>query len=69
MSHTRLIDELREKYPGLSAFSRTQGGAAIRLFCLECMGGVPSEVKACTDLKCALYTFRLRKKEGVQDGG
>jgi hypothetical protein len=32
--------------------------AAIRLFCLECMGGSTSEVLRCTSPDCALYPYR-----------
>jgi hypothetical protein len=65
----RLITELREKNPGLSA--RARGGsrqAAIRLFCLECMGGYRPEIKRCTDRECALWSFRMGgKMEKLED--
>ena len=34
---------------------------AIRLFCIECMGGSFEEVKNCSSQKCAIYPFRLGK--------
>ena len=34
---------------------------AIRLFCLNCCGGSPIEVKSCPSVRCALYPFRLGK--------
>ena len=44
----------------------------IRSQCLECMGGVTSEIDLCTDLDCPLYTFRAgtdpkpsRKRQGL----
>ncbi|MBE9594915.1 MAG: hypothetical protein IMF19_15705 [Proteobacteria bacterium] len=32
---------------------------AIRKNCLECSGGVPSEVAECTMTKCPLYQYRM----------
>lgn len=32
---------------------------AIRLFCLECMGGDKNEIRYCTDKTCPLYRFRF----------
>jgi len=32
---------------------------AIRLNCLDCMGGSPSEVRRCNIPECSLYEFRL----------
>jgi len=56
----RLITELLEKYPGLAkSHLRGSRGASIRLFCLECCGGIQSEVRACTDLKCTLWRYRM----------
>ena len=55
-----LLDDLRAKRPELAA--RADGGAplaAIRLFCLHCLGGSPDEVKACSAPWCALYHYRL----------
>lgn len=34
--------------------------AAIRIYCLMCVGWVPSEVHRCTAPGCPLYTFRDR---------
>lgn len=55
-----LIDEIRAKNPGLAA--RADAGAplvAIRLNCLECMGGSSDEVKRCSAPRCALHPFRF----------
>jgi hypothetical protein len=62
----RVIDELRAKLPGLR--KRELAGhprAAIRFFCLECMGGSAAEVKRCTVQKCALYPHRFGKREDI----
>lgn len=32
---------------------------AVRKHCLECSGGVPSEVARCTMKKCPLYRYRM----------
>lgn len=58
---SRLINELRSKYPGLDKKSKGNPLAAIRLFCLECMGGVRAEVDMCTAGECPLYNYRLGK--------
>jgi len=34
--------------------------AAIRAFCLECVGWSPSEVRRCTAPACPLFEFRLK---------
>lgn len=34
---------------------------AIRIFCLECCGGSPGEVKQCVSKTCALHAFRFGK--------
>lgn len=34
--------------------------AAIRSFCLECVGYLENEVKACTDTGCPLFKYRLK---------
>jgi len=41
---------------------------AIRNHCLECAGYSPSEVKACTAIKCWLYPWRLGSPEGLYSG-
>jgi len=58
----KLIDELRDKFPGLATKSRTSPLAAIRLHCLECCGGSRKEVEECTAPECVLFGFRLGTK-------
>lgn len=42
----------------------TSGSAlkAIRAKCLDCAGGMPSEVRECQINRCALHPFRLGKR-------
>ena len=40
--------------------------AAIRLFCLECMGGSPAEIDACTAPECPLYSHRSGRRPAPQ---
>ena len=55
----RLIDELRVKYRGLDKRERSGSPrAAIRLFCIECMGGALYAVEGCTATRCPLYRHR-----------
>ena len=59
-AYGRLIFELRAKYHGLDKrLTNGDKAAAIRLFCLECMGGSQLEVTNCTAPPCPLYEFRL----------
>jgi hypothetical protein len=63
----RLIHEIRRKRPGYA--KRADKGSrscAIRLFCIECMGGVSAEVKKCEATDCPLHSFRMGKK--IEDG-
>ena len=54
------LKDMPPKYRGL--YKRAMGGksksAAIRAFCLECMGWVGSEVRRCTAPACPLYPYR-----------
>lgn len=43
-------------------------GEAIRLFCLQCMGGSESEVINCTVKDCPLYKYRLGAKNSILTG-
>ena len=44
----------------LRAWSRRSRKAAIRGFCLACVGYSPSEVTNCTAPACSLYEYRLK---------
>jgi hypothetical protein len=55
----RLIHEIKRKYPGLGKKCKTSKAAAIRLFCIECMGGSVYEVSSCTARECTLWHHRL----------
>lgn len=44
--------------------AKTSRAAAVKLFCVECVGGVRQDVKNCTSHDCALYPWRpYRAKE------
>lgn len=56
----RFCDEIRQKYPGLAR--KSDGGntrAAIRLFCMECMGGQRTMVNNCPTVHCSLWRWRM----------
>ena len=40
---------------------------AIRLFCLECMGHKPSEVRRCTDGLCPLWPYRMGENPAARE--
>ena len=54
----KLIAELRRKHPILADRATRGRAAAVRLFCLECMGGQRSGPAVCGVSDCALYPFR-----------
>jgi hypothetical protein len=73
MKHIR--DDLKRKYPGLweRAYEKKQRAAAVRLFCLECMGDCQAEVSRCSEKSCPLYCFRTGNRvagaaRGVDEG-
>jgi len=55
----RLIASIRAKLPKMALRAQTKPLPAIRLFCLECMGGQGSEVRSCDTTECPLHPFRL----------
>jgi|GEM_PF-4582059 len=57
----RKLADTPSKYRGLyrMAWKRKSRKKAIRGFCLECVGYMPSEVRLCTSPDCPLYEYRL----------
>jgi len=49
-----------EKYQKMYARRTKSRKAAVRSFCLECVGYSETEVELCTDKTCPLYPWRLR---------
>lgn len=55
-----LMLTIYKKYQGLTIQAQANGrSAAIRLFCLQCMGDNAQEVKDCTARLCPLWKFRM----------
>jgi len=54
--------DIPKKYRKLyqKAVSGRSRKAAIRSFCLECVGYIEKEVPICTDGACPLYKYRLK---------
>lgn len=55
-------DELKAKFP--KTVARAASGSrqsAIKLMCLECVGGEKPAIKACSDGGCAPYPYRPYK--------
>jgi len=65
-----LIFDIRASHPGLARRADTGSPRACsRLFCLECMGGSGSAVKACASTVCSQWELRLgRGREQRPDG-
>ena len=55
----RLVLDIRRKRPALDRDAHKSRAAAIRLFCLECMGDSAHDVRRCPSPDCSLYPFRL----------
>jgi hypothetical protein len=57
-----MIRSIPKKY--LKLYNRAMTGrsrkAAIRSFCIECMGYNEKEIPICTDKGCPLFKYRLR---------
>ena len=62
------VNEIRDKFPRMAKKADSGSrAAAIRIFCLTCMGGAPSHVKDCTAKTCPLYNYRLGHFEGQHE--
>lgn len=60
---SKRIEELIAKSrPGLADKAYNGAMAAIRLFCICCMGGSSADVAKCGDSVCSLYRFRTGKR-------
>lgn len=55
-----MIRQIPKKYQKLYNKRLTSRKAAIRSFCLECVGYSEKEVKLCSDTECPLFKFRLK---------
>lgn len=60
-----LRDELRQRKPMMAERAQTSRSAAIRLFCLECMGGNAASVRECTQKTCFLWPYRMGRRQDV----
>ena len=52
--------EVPQKYKAMYARRKSSRKAAIRSFCLECVGYSEPGVKLCTDKACPLFMYRLK---------
>lgn len=57
-----MVREIPQKHQALynQAVSGKSRKAAVRSFCLECVGYQVAEISRCSDGGCPLYAFRLR---------
>ncbi len=51
-------DEMAAKYPAMVEKAKKSRLVAIRLFCVECMGGSRNDAKACKTVDCSLHAHR-----------
>lgn len=60
--------ELKLKYPKVARNAVRQPKAAIKLFCLECVGGDYGEAKRCAESSCSLWPYAFKRgKAGAPD--
>jgi hypothetical protein len=50
--------EVPAVYAGIATRARSSRAAAVRLFCLQCVGYTRKDVTNCTAPKCPLYPHR-----------
>lgn len=67
MIRTDIPDKLRKLYA--RAMNGRSQSAAIRSFCLECVGYVQEEVHLCTDHGCPLYPYRITGRKAPLEAG
>ena len=53
----------------MSLEERITRGKAIRLKCLDCCCGSPSEVRRCESRNCPLWRFRMGRETPADSGG
>jgi hypothetical protein len=51
-------DEVAKQYPAMTEKAKTSRLVAVRLFCVECMGGSRPDAKACQNRECFLHAHR-----------
>lgn len=62
---TDIPEKFRKLYA--RALNGRSQSAAIRSFCLECVGYLQDEVKLCTDTDCPLFPYRLTGRKVPAD--
>lgn len=65
MAHIR--EELALRFPKLCARASTSRAAAVKLFCVECMGGVVRDARECEEAGCPLRPHRGSGWSGYVD--
>ena len=63
-----MIRDIPQRFQKLYDRAKTgrSQSAAIRSFCLECVGYCQDEVKLCTDAGCPLYEYRITGRKAPQ---
>lgn len=63
-----VLAKLRRTYPGLAQRAEKWPTKAIRLFCLDCMGGSAKCVNECEASSCPLHPFRFGTRHRRRGG-
>ena len=59
-------DEVAARFPEMTARATTGSkAAAIKLFCIECMGGERAEAARCESRTCWLWPHTYRQQRGA----
>lgn len=56
-----LRDEIRARFPGLAVRANQQRLAAIKLHCVECMGGSIRDARSCETRECFLWPVAFNR--------
>jgi hypothetical protein len=56
-------------YQGIATAAKRSRAAAVKLFCLECVGYTRRDVTDCTAYHCPLYRFRPYQHGDEDDSG
>lgn len=59
-------EDLAQQYPELTERAKTKRASAIKLMCLQCMGGSRQEIRACSSSSCALHGVRPYKLPSLE---
>lgn len=61
MGQKTMRDEIRTRLPKAAAAAVKSRSTAVRLFCVECMGGQAKDARNCAERDCFLWLHAYKK--------